>query len=247
VFARYDLQHRRLRYEVQDTGPGIPAERLSRLFLPFAQVDASTTRTFGGTGLGLSICRGLAEAMGGEIGVDSVLGEGSRFWVELPCDVSEQSAERRSALGAGEAVSALTGARVMVVDDNRANRELTRVICESFGMTVLDAADGAEAAVTAAREPLDAILLDVRMPGLSGPDTARLIRLEPGPNRSTPIIAFTAEVDRDHEAEWAGLFQGVLAKPMSAADVLAALAKVCGAPAHVGAATEPARIGQNLT
>jgi CheY-like chemotaxis protein len=106
------------------------------------------------------------------------------------------------------------------------------VICRSFGMTVLDAPDGAVGAAVAGREPFDAILLDVRMPGLSGPDTAKLIRSGPGPNRSTPIIAFTAEVDRDHDGEWAGLFQGVLGKPMSAADVLAALAKVCGPPAE---------------
>ena len=230
LLARYDHARQRLRYEVHDTGPGIPAEHISRLFLRFAQVDASTTRTYGGTGLGLSICRGLAEAMGGEIGVDSALGDGSRFWVELPCPVTHQSAERRSALGGAEAVSALTGARVLVVDDNAANRELARVICQSFGMTVIDAASGAEAAALAAREPLDAILLDVRMPGLGGPVSVRMIRSQPGPNRSTPIIAFTAEVEGDHDGAWGELFQGVLAKPMSAAEVLAALAKVCRSP-----------------
>jgi len=240
VHASYDRGRQRLRYEVRDTGPGIPEERMSRLFLRFAQVDASTTRTHGGTGLGLAICRGLAEAMGGGVGASSAFGEGSRFWVEIPCPVAQPAVSHRTAPDWAAAAGGLSGALVLVVDDNPANRELARVICRSFGVTVTEAGSGAEAAEIAARERFDAILLDIRMPGLGGPDTARLIRSRPGPNSATPIVAFTADIAGDQQSEWAELFQGVLAKPIVTSDFVATLAKAC-ADGAAGSTAEAAR------
>ncbi|MDE2488392.1 MAG: PAS domain-containing protein, partial [Alphaproteobacteria bacterium] len=118
----YDGAARELRYEVIDTGPGIPADRLDRLFQRFSQVDSSTSRIVGGTGLGLAISKALATAMGGDVGVLSIPGEGSCFWVQIPCDVVEIDERRRQAPERPQPGLALRGMRLLVVDDDPANR-----------------------------------------------------------------------------------------------------------------------------
>lgn len=214
-----------LRFEVTDTGPGIPPDRVSRLFQRFSQVDASTTRTFGGTGLGLAICKGLAEAMGGQVGVRSAPGQGSLFWVEIPAepvDLGDQ--QQADAVNILTDPDALRGLKVLVVDDEQANRELVRLIVEPLGVEVTEADGGSQAVSKAAAEAFDLILMDIRMPEIDGPTAAQIIRSAPGPNASTTMVAFTADAPREMPAAWAACFVGVLVKPVASADLVLMLA-----------------------
>jgi PAS domain S-box-containing protein len=196
-----------LEFSVSDTGPGVPTERLMRLFQRFSQVDGGHSASQPGTGLGLAICKGLVEAMGGEIGVESRLGEGSRFWFVLSAPVG-----------------GVTGRRVLVVDDNAANRMLVRSILSTFGALVEEASDGLEAVVMAGRGGFDLVLMDLRMPGLDGVEAARRIRSAGGPASGAPILAFSA----DREVDLCdGLFLDVVAKPIDPEALLLAVAKGC--------------------
>lgn len=225
VRCLYDRSSSALRFEVTDTGPGIPADLQSRLFQRFSQVDASTTRTFGGTGLGLAICKGLAEAMGGKVGVISMPGEGSCFWVEIPSELAPPEADRPpTAADILPQPEALHGLRLLVVDDNPVNRELVRHIAELQGVLVTEAASGSEAVSVARTDPFDIILMDIHMPGIDGPTAAKIIRSKPGRNALTPMFAFTADVAGDKPATWGSTFNGVLAKPMVLADLVLLLA-----------------------
>lgn len=183
----------RLRVEVEDTGIGIAEDQRERLFERFSQADSSTTRTYGGTGLGLAISRRLIERMHGTFGVDSEPGAGSTFWFEvaLPvatcADVAEEVAT---------AVLA-AGARILVVDDVAANRELVSALVAGFGMDVSLACDGAEAVEAAIGGGLDLILMDMHMPVMDGLQATRAIRALGGPRSEVPIIALTANVSQE--------------------------------------------------
>lgn len=225
VRCLYDHIGRTLRFEVIDTGPGIPAERQARLFQRFSQVDASTSRAFGGTGLGLAICKGLAEAMGGKVGVLSMPGEGSCFWVEIPSEPAEPEIDPRQQLAELLPDSDdLRGFRLLVVDDDPANRELVRLALEPFGVLVTEAGSGSEAVSAARSNRFDLILMDIRMPEIDGPTAAQIIRAKPGRNASTPMVAFSADVAGEMPAAWTGLFDGMLAKPIVLAELVRLLA-----------------------
>ncbi|MFI4936430.1 MAG: ATP-binding protein [Caulobacterales bacterium] len=224
VRARFDLDRGVLRYEVADTGPGIAPERQSRLFQRFSQVDASTSRSFGGTGLGLAICKGLAEAMGGAVGVTSAPGEGSCFWVEIAYEPVTAPLEQDNEPAGIDLALALRELHLLVVDDNAANRELARLVSEPLGVIVTEAEGGAQAVRAAQSRAFDIILMDIRMPEIDGPTAAGMIRAKPGPNAATPIIAFTADATGDLPAAWDGLFETRLPKPIVAAELLLTLA-----------------------
>ncbi|MGJ8640210.1 MAG: response regulator [Opitutaceae bacterium] len=165
----------RIRFSVTDTGIGIEPSRCSAIFNSFTQADMSTTRKYGGTGLGLSISKELAELMGGEIDVVSKVGEGALFSVEIPFECTPNHG--------ADAVSnnpALAGLRVLIVDDNQTNREIYAQMCEGWGYRSTVAESGMSALLileSALKEddPIQLILLDHQMPGLSGLDFVRLL------------------------------------------------------------------------
>jgi PAS domain S-box-containing protein len=214
------VTHGLLRFEVQDTGPGIPAAVQARLFRPFTQADQSTTRRYGGTGLGLSICHELAALMGGSVGVQSTPGAGSVFWAELPLQPNDTQ-ELLSGFGTLDVGGPIAGARVLMVEDNPVNMMIAVALLEQWGVKVTQAHNGAEAlaAVEAAVRrgtPFDAVLMDVQMPEMSGHEAARRLR-ERYDSRTLPIIALTAAalVSEREEALAAGM-DGFLTKPIDA-------------------------------
>ncbi|MBC8010733.1 MAG: response regulator, partial [Burkholderiales bacterium] len=165
---RRDAGIAHLRFEISDTGIGMDAAALGRVFQPFVQADDSTTRRFGGTGLGLAICKRIVELMGGRIGVQSEPGRGSTFWFTLPLPVA--------ARGPGVAINPapdFARLRALVVDDNATNRKLLRRLLHSWGLPAEEVADGASALLALAdaalaQNPFDLVLLDYQMPGMDG-------------------------------------------------------------------------------
>jgi CheY-like chemotaxis protein len=220
LVVRYDRERQSLGVNVEDTGSGLSAAQQARLFQRFSQVDGSSTRRHGGTGLGLAICKGLVEAMGGDIGVRSVIGQGSVFHFEIQAPEAEVPAEDQG--GADVAPMSLDHIRVLVVDDNPVNRELARSVLEQLGAEVTEAADGLSGLEAAQALPVDVILLDIRMPGLDGPEVLARLRAEPGPNQWTPALAFTADVDLDRLGG-NHRFDGLVRKPLSPSDLSSAV------------------------
>lgn len=221
--ARYDTYREALCVEVSDTGAGIAADKLDRLFVRFSQVDGGLARASGGTGLGLAICKGLAEAMGGCVGVKTTEGEGSRFWFEIAARPTEAITDRTSPT-VGDCGGRLAGARVLVVDDNPSNRSVARAMLEACGCLIDQAADGDEALALSAKRPYDVVLLDLRMPGKDGYQTLTALRARPGPNQTIPVVAFTADAAPIHSELVAAGFDAVAEKPVVLADLVSTLA-----------------------
>jgi PAS domain S-box-containing protein len=203
---------------VRDTGLGIPADRIDRLFRPFSQVDASTTRQYGGTGLGLAISRRLTELMGGTMWVESEPGVGSTFHFTVlvqPGPAEEQSL-------AGGAGRELAGRRLLVVDDNDTNRRLVERQARSWGMQVTTAAGGAEALAALDATRFDAAVLDMQMPDMDGLELAERIRARPA-GRDLPILILTSIGARGDERLSDRGVAACLSKPVKAGQLFEAL------------------------
>ncbi|QOX79639.1 response regulator [Trichlorobacter lovleyi] len=205
-----------IRIEVADTGIGIAAEALDRIFDPFTQADTSTSRRFGGTGLGLTICRQLAELMGGRIWVESAAGTGSRFHLELPFKRPAEPPPEPSA----QQLSALTLPRqkpltILVAEDNLLNQRTAVLLLQKAGHHPLCAENGQQALEIWRKEAIDLILMDLHMPCMSGGEALSAIRAEEEiSGKHTPVIALTADALKGtREALLQQGFDAYLTKP----------------------------------
>jgi CheY-like chemotaxis protein len=209
---------------VADTGIGMSAEQQARLFQPFAQGEASTTRRFGGSGLGLSICHHLVDLMGGEISVASRPDVGSTFTVVLPLTpVAAPTRISPPPLPAG-----LEGRRILVVDDNRVNQAVAKALLEAVGAVVILADDGRQGLDRLADDDIDLVLMDVHMPTMDGIEALARIRAGEGGVADIPVIALTADgMSGEAERLVALGFDGVQSKPIQPGELLRAVAEGC--------------------
>jgi PAS domain S-box-containing protein len=226
--------HALLEFSVTDSGIGIPPDKQDILFQPFSQVDSSTTREFGGTGLGLSIIRSLAKLMGGEVGVASEVGKGSRFWFRIQADILLKGEDSRHVERSAEFkpdTQATAGGTefVLVVEDNPTNRKVVEALLGKLGIQVKSVENGQEA-VDGIRQGLrpSLILMDIQMPVMDGLKATQLIRRgeEESGQPHLVIIALTAgafEEDRQRCID-AGM-DDFLTKPISIRDLESVLAK----------------------
>lgn len=222
--------HVALRFEVQDTGIGIPGNKLAAIFEDFSQANASTTREFGGTGLGLSIARNLVQLHGGQLGVRSEEGVGSQFYFELTYPVAEASQARLNAV-AGPLPAFEPALRVLVAEDNQLNQLVARKTLENWNVQVVIAENGRLAVehVLAAAEPFDAVFMDIQMPELDGYAAAHALRQHFPDSARLPIIGLTASVlPEDRSLALAAGMNDILAKPFEPAALYARLAHFTG-------------------
>ncbi|MFN2213674.1 MAG: GAF domain-containing protein [Anaerolineales bacterium] len=209
----------KLLFSVRDTGIGIPQERMDRLFQAFSQVDASTSRKYGGTGLGLAISKRLVELMGGEMWVESQVGDGTTFYFTIQVQKAPE-VKKRAHLNGKQAE--LTGKRVLVVDDNETNRRILNIQGKSWGMHVRSSGSPEEALNWIRQgDPFDLAILDMNMPEMDGVELAKQIGELRGPD-SLPLVLFSSLGSREVETgdvKFAAQLQKPL-KPSALFDVL---------------------------
>ena len=215
-----------LRFGVCDTGIGIPEDKRAKLFQKFSQVDASTTRLYGGTGLGLAISKQLAELMGGGVGVESVVGQGSEFWFTV-C-LGKPSAENRPVVrGPAE----LRDVRVLIVDPHPINQEILTGLLNTWGLRAAHVPDGPGAlhaltAAHAAQDPFAIALLDMQLIGMDGNALGRAIKAHPDLH-DTRLVRLTTLGQADRDPQWEAVgFGATLTKPVRRGELHEVLAAV---------------------
>jgi CheY-like chemotaxis protein len=230
-----DEDHIELLVEISDTGPGIAPDVQGRLFTRFTQADSSISRKYGGTGLGLAISKELCELMGGEIGVESALGHGAKFWFTLRCGF----AAGRPAVVDGKPpllAGVTRSLDILVAEDNEINRLVVTAMLERLGHRLEVVNDGAAAVAAVQRRRFDLVLMDVQMPEIDGIAATRLIRALPGSAGKVPIVALTANVLPGQSEEYlAAGMEDCLTKPIMQEALVAALARWGAEPGPVAA------------
>ena len=205
-----------LKLHVSDTGIGISEQAQAEIFEPFTQAETGTTRTYGGTGLGLAICHRLVSLMEGTLSLESTLGEGSCFMVQVSAPLAQgQAAPMQAASGYGLPRS------VLLVEDNQVNLMVASRMLDALGCTYQTATNGEEALLAVEKQSFDAILMDCRMPVMNGYEATRRLRSQ---GYGRPILALTAGVTSEERAACAAAgMDAVLAKPMTKAKLSEAL------------------------
>ncbi len=224
-----------LRFEVKDTGIGIDTLEISKLFQPFSQLDASTTRKYGGTGLGLAICQQLVRLMGGEIGVRSVLGQGTTFWFTANFQVKQNGVWRTAERISSRSLpyprpevdidkKRLSALQVLLVEDLPINQKVLLSQLQALGIKADCAADGREALQLIAQRQYHLVLMDCLMPVLDGYETTRELRRREGSDRHTIVIALTANAIKGEQEKCleAGM-DDYLSKPIAMEQLAATL------------------------
>jgi PAS domain S-box-containing protein len=216
-----------LRFQVRDTGPGIAHDTMAHLFQKFSQGDASATREFGGTGLGLAICKELVALHGGEIDVQSTLGQGSTFSCILPFALPTTDALLPDPAPAPHLFAPFPShTRLLLAEDNEVNRQVVLGILAKFGISPHTVNDGREALAALAADDYDLVLMDIQMPGLDGLSATRTLResFATSRNRHVPVIGLTAHaLSGDRDKGLAAGFSDYLTKPVEPAQLYAAL------------------------
>ncbi len=216
-----------LRFEIKDSGVGIDQEAINRLFRPFSQADASTTRRYGGTGLGLAICKQIVDLMGGAIGVESKPGEGSTFWFTAVFPLASEQTEpaERLKTKTNPQDPSFATLKVLVAEDNLVNQQVVLLQLKKLGLAADVAANGAKAVEAAKNKRYDIILMDCQMPEMDGYEAARIIR-EDAANERIRIIAMTANaMQGDREKCFAAGMNDYMTKPLRLQELRAALAR----------------------
>jgi len=216
VVSERNDEHLLLEIRVTDTGIGITPGALQKIFEPFSQADASTTRKYGGTGLGLAICTRLTSLLGGSIRVESTLGVGSSFIVQVPYLVKAATELVDPADGSDSPQWSGPALKILLVDDVESNLLITSLILNKIGHSVVGARNGEEALQKWGEGVFDLILMDIQMPGMSGITVTNKIReREKGAGRRVPIIAVTARaLSEEREKIMSKGFDGYIAKPI---------------------------------
>ncbi len=239
----------RLRFAVQDTGIGIPADKIGRLFGKFSQVDASTTRTYGGTGLGLAISKQLTKLMEGEIGVQSEAGKGSEFWFTVL--LAKQPFHEPAA---APELASLRGLRVLIVDDRPIDREILMVLLKTWGMRPSEAMDGPSALrlltqAQAAEDPFTVGILDKQMPVMDGISLGRVIKSNLTLNEIRLVLHTSlGQMGNDQDIKGIG-FAATVTKPVRRQELLDVLTAVISGKKIASsriASTSDFSLGKNL-
>ncbi len=212
---------RQISISVQDTGIGIPEEEFERIFEPFEQLKGLAMKGYGGTGLGLSITKSLVESMDGRIRLESCVGKGSMFTVELPvAEVAKGELEQKAEPGREEYDEVrFKPALILVVDDIDSNREVIKGFYDGCNLEIEEAANGQEALEKARRRKPDLLLLDMKMPVMDGYEFMRILKSDTA-LRDIPVIAVTAHALKEEEMRIRALCQGYLCKPLRRDDLI---------------------------
>ena len=230
-----------LRFEVVDTGIGLTEEAKAKLFGSFSQADSSISRRFGGTGLGLAISKRLAELMGGTIGVESEVGKGSTFWVEIALALGEKPREDAHTANAATRLRPLT---ILLAEDNKVNQKVAVGLLSPAGHKIDVVETGADAvtAIDWGKTTYDLVLMDMHMPVMDGVEATRRIRALPAPKNAVPIIAATAgamagEIQRCLDAG----MNDYVGKPINPEQLIQAILRTLG-PGAAGSGGAPSEV-----
>ncbi|MES2694859.1 MAG: response regulator, partial [Verrucomicrobiota bacterium] len=220
-----------LEFAVRDSGIGIPADRIGKLFHRFSQVDASTARQHGGTGLGLAISHRLAALHGGRMWVESESGRGSCFRFTLTARTASAAPAPTASADGIELLDATFAARhparILIAEDNPVNQKVLDRMLQKLGYTTEIAGNGREALAALHARPFDLVFMDVEMPELDGPAATRLIRAELPPARQPVVVAVTAHaLSGSRESLLAAGMDAYISKPLRLADLTSTLARL---------------------